>query len=276
MRSMVNGVLPAAPEPVSPLPPPKRVWGGWATAGFGAIVFIVFVVVQTVVVVIAALALALSHSSLVPGLQPGNIASSIMDLLTGRLGLLQSFATILSGIVGIGLIILFIRLRARAGTLEYLGLNRLTARGALVAVGIIIAFYAMSIGVNVWLGLGEKEQLMYDIYATSVWPALFWIAVVVFAPAFEEVFFRGFLLEGFRQSRLGAAGAVIITSAAWAALHALQYSLVNVVWILVLGIVMGIVRLRTKSLWNTIIMHMLVNIVGMLEIALNLDKFFTK
>jgi membrane protease YdiL (CAAX protease family) len=270
----MNDVLPPGPQPINPTVE-KRVWGGWATTGFGAVIFIIFIIVQAVVVVFAAFAIAFSHSNLIPGLQTEDLFSSIMDMLTGHLGLLQSFATILSGIVGIGLIVLFIRLRARAGTLEYLGLNKISLRGALLAVGIVIVFYGLSIAVNIWLGRSEKEQIMYDIYATSVWPALFWIAVLVFAPAFEEVFFRGFLLEGFRQSRLGAAGAVIITALAWAALHALQYSLINVAWILVLGIVMGIVRLKTKSLWNTIIMHVLVNVVGMLEIALNLDKFFS-
>ncbi len=269
----MNDVVPLVTEPVRP-PPAKRVWGGWATFGFGAAVLAVFAVVQVVVIAIALFVIALPDLKALSGLPPQEMIDSVMEMLTGRLGLLQSFATIISGVAGIGLIFLFIRLRGRAGIMEYLGLDRITGRGVLLAVAIVIGFYAVSVAVYSWLGKTDTEQIMYDIYRSSVWPALLWIAVVVFAPAFEEILFRGFLLEGFRQAKMGAAGAVIVTALAWAAMHALQYRLLNVAWILVLGIVMGIVRLKTRSLWNTITMHVLVNVVGMLEIALELDRFF--
>jgi len=60
-----------------------------------------------------------------------------------------------------------------------------------------------------------------------VWVPLFGIAAVVFAPLFEEGFFRGFLFVGFKQSRLGSFGTILITSAAWAALH-IQYDLYGI------------------------------------------------
>jgi membrane protease YdiL (CAAX protease family) len=64
---------------------------------------------------------------------------------------------------------------------------------------------------------------MLDAYRNTAWPPLFWIAVVIFAPAFEEFLFRGFSFIGLQKSRLGSAGATILTALVWAVLH-IQYN----------------------------------------------------
>jgi membrane protease YdiL (CAAX protease family) len=114
----------------------------------------------------------------------------------------------------------------------------------------------------------EDTGILVEAYHTSVWPVLFWIAVVVFAPIFEEPFARGFLFEGFRHSRMGLAGAVILTSLVWTALH-VGYSLFSLGAIFGFGIVLGFVRYRTGSLWSTVLMHGFYNAIGMFLIALN-------
>jgi membrane protease YdiL (CAAX protease family) len=53
---------------------------------------------------------------------------------------------------------------------------------------------------------------MIDYYNTSIWPALYWAVVGVFAPVFEECSFRGFLFKGFIISRLGVIGTIVVTS----------------------------------------------------------------
>ena len=42
------------------------------------------------------------------------------------------------------------------------------------------------------------SEIMVEVYDTSEWPALLWVVIIIFAPVIEEVFFRGFLFEGFR------------------------------------------------------------------------------
>jgi len=272
MRIKMNDIT--VINPGLPAPPvAKRFWGGWATAGYGAVILIVFAIVQVVVVILSLLVMVLTRLDLFTNPQHEDVYDSLMAMLTGHLGMLQSLATIISGVLGIGLIIMFIRARKGVGIAEYLGLRKITVRGFLIMVAIVIGFAVLSSGLNMLLGKTDNEQIMYDIYDTSVWPALFVIAVVVFAPAFEEIFFRGFLFEGFRQSRIGAIGAIAITAVIWALIHSFQYGLYSLAWILILGIVMGIVRLKTGSLWNTIFLHALVNAVATLEIALNLDRF---
>ena len=94
------------------------------------------------------------------------------------------------------------------------------------------------------------------------------MATVIFAPVFEEVFFRGFLFEGFRYSKMGAAGAIFVTSLVWAGFH-MQYGLLQIASIFVLGIILGVVRYRTGSLWAPLAMHVFNNLLAMFFITID-------
>ena len=114
-----------------------------------------------------------------------------------------------------------------------------------------------------------NSSFMTDTYNTAGWLPLLWVAVVIFAPAFEEAFFRGFLFVGLQRSRIGAAGTILLTSLVWASLH-LQYNVIGMATIVLLGLVLGVVRLKTKSLWNTIIFHSLWNLTALVFTAISL------
>ena len=90
---------------------------------------------------------------------------------------------------------------------------------------------------------------------------------IVAAPVFEETFFRGFLLPGFRHSAVGTPGAIVITSLSWTALH-VQYDAYSLVTLFVLGIVLGLARVLTGSVYTTIGMHAVNNLIATLETAL--------
>ena len=76
--------------------------------------------------------------------------------------------------------------------------------------------------------------------------------------------FRGFLLEGFRRSRLGPAGAVLLTSLIWTVLHA-QYGLYELTHIFLLGIILGAARLSTGSVKVPMALHAVVNLIATIE-----------
>ena len=122
-------------------------------------------------------------------------------------------------------------------------------------------------GLNILLGRDIVPEFMSIAYpsANPVW--LLWVAVVFAAPLFEEMFFRGFLLEGFRLSFLGPIGAVFLTSAAWAAIHS-QYDAYDLTVIFVYGCILGIARLKTGSVLIPMGMHSLTNSIAMLEAAI--------
>ena len=251
---------------VTPLPE-RRTWGAWATIGYSMVIMAAFFFTQFIVIMIS-LIIVLSSQDV--SFNPGNITDLmkiITDALNSRMGLIQSIATITGGIVGVLLIWVFVNARKRAGFGEYLGLHKISVRAVWLGVGVVIALIGLSAIIQSFLGLESGDEITYDIYNTSVWPLLFGIAVVIFAPLFEEALFRGFLFEGLRQSRLGGWGAVAITSVTWAALH-IQYNLFGIGYIFVLGIAIGLIRWKTKTIWSGVIMHALVNLIATVSVAL--------
>lgn len=245
-------------------PPEERIWGPWATAGFGVVIIFAFFMVMLVIVGIIAVWLMVSQGAMLSDPQDA------MDLVMGRLGLLIAVGGIGSYTVGVLLILAVIKVRRGKSIGDYLGLKRVGWKAVLLCL-LITAVYLVLVDVIATLtGIQDEDTgILIDAYNTSVWPALFWIAVVVFAPIFEEPFARGFLFEGFRRSSLGLTGAVVLTSLVWTALH-VGYSWYSLGAIFVFGIILGFVRYRTRSLWSTVIMHAFYNAVGVTLIALNL------
>jgi len=249
--------------------PGERIWGLWPTIGFTLVVLMVFFIVQTLVIAIPAIVIGISHAGQGAVQAPEDLIQMVMDELNARLGLLQSIATIVSGIIGTGMIVIFVRARKGASIAEYLGLRKISIKTLAVTVGSIIAYIVVADIIQMLVGSESNNQIINDVYDTSVWPPLFWIAVIVFAPLFEEALFRGFMFQGLRQSSLGVYGAVMITAFVWSLLHGLQYDIGGIVWIFALGVVMGIVRWRTKTIWSTFIMHAIVNLVATIALATN-------
>ena len=108
---------------------------------------------------------------------------------------------------------------------------------------------------------------MTKVYANTQNLPLFWIAVSIAAPFFEEFLFRGFLLEGMSKSRLGLTGAIILTSATWAIIH-MQYGWFEIISIFFIGILLCIAKVKSKSLYVPIAMHMLMNLTASIGMEL--------
>jgi membrane protease YdiL (CAAX protease family) len=235
-----------------------RVWGVWPTVGLGIAVFVAYLLAQAAVAFIFAVIKIVSN----PDLSLSQLAN---DLSTN--GLLIAVATLASTFVGLPLIVVFVKVRRGAPIAEYLGLRRITGKTIFILLAIVAGMVVLSGGLNMLGGGSDNAAFAIDTYRTSVWPALLWISFVIVAPAFEETFFRGFLFVGFRQSRLGAIGAIGLTALFWALLH-IQYDIYGMATIFVMGIVLGIVRLKTGSLWSPLLMHSVWNLVGMVGTAL--------
>jgi uncharacterized protein len=235
-----------------------KFWGPWPTVGLSIAIFIVYSIAQALVVLVFFGIRIVSN--------PG---SNLKELLTGLTtnGLMISIATILGAVVGVGFIILFIRVRG-AEIAEYLGLRPINWKTFFTVLGIGVGLLVLSSVIGQYFSDAENTGFTMDAYTSSVWPPLLGIAVVVFAPAFEEGLFRGFLLVGLARTRIGAVGAILITAVGWAALH-IQYNVYGMLSILVLGIAFGIVRLKTGSLWSTLILHAFWNLAAIIAIAIS-------
>ncbi len=250
--------------------PAPRVWEGWPTVGFGIAIFVIYLVVQNLVALIIAVIFTINKYSSNPVFDLQQFIQFIMSLSNN--GLLISIAVIASAIAGVGFVILFIKIRKGATIKEYLALRPIFKKTILIILGIVVGLIIISAILDSFFPQSRNNTFAIDTYKTSVWPALFGIAVVIFAPAFEESFFRGFLFAGLKQSRLGPTGTIILTAVAWALPH-LQYNIIGMATILVLGLVFGIVRLKTGSLWSTILLHSVWNLAAIIGTALYVNGF---
>lgn len=236
------------------------VWKPWPTLGLGLGIGLSATTVQSIVAGLFTVARMLSN----PRQDPFTLADSIV-----KNGLVLCTTSILSELVVIGLVLLVIRLRRGDTISEYLALRPVSLRVLLTALIVMGAFVGLGDGITYLCGRPIVPQVEIEVFRTIVYPLLGWILLLVTAPIAEEVFFRGFVLEGFRRSRMGNAGAVVVTSLAWALLH-LQYDLYNIALIIIAGLLLGAVRIKSRSLWPCIAMHSFMNLIATIELVFHL------
>lgn len=232
-------------------------WGLGATVGWGLLVAAFFIVLQGFV-------LAGFVAREVAGNPDADIYMAAKEL--GRNGFLMALATLVTTPLCIGLIVFLVRLRKGPTIARYLGLKAIALRTMLFWLGIITLFALLAELLAHLAGWPFMPDFMVAAYATAYFPPLFWIALIVAAPLFEEVFFRGFLFEGFQHSRVGPQGAVFLTALAWTILH-VQYSGYELVTVFVLGVIFGIARWKTQSIFSPLAMHSLFNLFAMAQLV---------
>lgn len=179
--------------------------------------------------------------------------------------------TLLKVPVAVMLLDVFIRLR-RESFSRYLGLRFPGVWACLRWVGVLLLVVAAMDVARLLLGRPVVPEWMEHIFETTPSVPLLALAVVVAAPAWEELVFRGFLLPGLAASRLGSGGAVVLTSALFALLH-LQYDLFDMATVFLLGVVLGTARLRTGSTGLTFLLHALVNLIALVQVLLKAGGF---
>jgi hypothetical protein len=128
-----------------------------------------------------------------------------------------------------------------------------------------LAFIACTDGLTYLLRGRIVPPFMIDVYETARFVPLLWFAVVAVAPITEELFIRGFLFQGVVRSRLGPAGAIVLSALGWAAMHT-QYDLFGITTIVLGGLLLGYARLRSRSLYVPIAMHVVQNLVATVEV----------
>jgi hypothetical protein len=112
-------------------------------------------------------------------------------------------------------------------------------------------------------GLGATPPVLGGVGLTSVFgsgalsAALTFAVVAVVGPLLEEVLLRGVVL-GAMARRVGAWPAIVASALAFALLHASLWSLLPLT---VLGVGLGWLATRSRSLWPAVIAHVLYNAV---------------
>jgi membrane protease YdiL (CAAX protease family) len=93
------------------------------------------------------------------------------------------------------------------------------------------------------------DQAMLDMIRESYWPSV--IALVVMAPITEELFFRGFVLRGFRL-RYTKKKAIVLSALLFAITHATPNQFLSA---FAIGLFLAWIVLETGSLWPALFVH---------------------
>ena len=145
---------------------------------------------------------------------------------------------------------------------KHLGFGKFNWNTLGLGCGLLIAGYVIILLHNSILFLlgvntqGDEILKMFDSLESPIW---FFLVGVVFAPIVEEIFFRGFLFQGFRQ-KYGWIVAILLSSFIFAAAHLDPVSFIPT---FVLGSVLAYMYHRSNSVWPGIILHFLVNAFGL-------------
>lgn len=112
--------------------------------------------------------------------------------------------------------------------------------------------------------VGEVETAMKSLVNDPAYP-LIAVGIVLATPLAEELTFRGVIFAALARTRLGFAGATVLTSAAWSGLH-IGEPVHAVVLLFVMGLVLGFLLVRFGSLWVCFVCHAIWN--GIFALAL--------
>lgn len=228
-----------------PAPPPQcntpRAYGFWATLGI------------TIGAILAAIALG--------------ILLGIFGSLSGYGNMLdyQALAMLLMGfpvIAIVGLSAYF-----RGGFLKYCAIDRPSLRNSVHALAALGALFLIAEVASRAFGLEMITEWQKELLrnATQFQFCIYMFAIVIMAPLWEEILFRGFMYRGWAASFMGTAGAIAIPCIIWTLLHAGQYEWGILAIVMLAGLVIGVVRWKTGSLTLCILMHFMNNLVAVVQ-----------
>lgn len=137
---------------------------------------------------------------------------------------------------------------------QFYGVDSFSLRGLLISITLLVPYLVLA---TIAGELLQKDPMVFldAVDRDHLWLLIF--AIVIIAPIYEEVLFRG-LLFGIWQNKIIA----IITSSVLFSLVHFQYDWFGLVLIFIIGLIFGWVRYR-YGLIVVIILHMLNNAIAL-------------
>jgi membrane protease YdiL (CAAX protease family) len=177
---------------------------------------------------------------------------------------LYQWTTAVGGLVQYAIILAVVLLLSRGIAPATLGLRRPDswARAAGWIVAALVAVWVIGAILNVFLKAGEEQGLVPDGWDSSraaPFVANF-VVVAGVAPFVEELTYRGLGFAAVRDAH-GAAAAVAVTAVAFGLAHGLVVALPVLT---IFGAILAWLRLRTDSVYPTMMLHALFNGIALI------------
>ncbi len=197
------------------------------------------------------------------------VICSVVLIITGQVteegelsGMMQTFATMVS-MTWCGI---FIFLRYRKENIFPARLPLLGKRGILTFLAIFVAAGGLAVGLNRLIfavvrttGVG-LEYLKSASFQGDIHPLIAVLAYVIVAPLMEEIVFRGIVCARI-ETVWGKTAAVILSSVVFALYH---INPVQMVYALLMGLIMGYLRVGRSTWWMALAFHMGANAFSIL------------
>jgi len=144
-----------------------------------------------------------------------------------------------------------------------LGVGSFKLDALAIGCGMLTVSYLIILAHNLILtrlGIDTQGEEILNLFGALESPLWFIVVGVIFAPIVEELFFRGFLFQGFRQ-KYGWGKGILFSSAVFAVAHLDPVALIPT---FILGSLLAYMYHRTNSVWPGVILHVLINAMGLL------------
>jgi membrane protease YdiL (CAAX protease family) len=164
-------------------------------------------------------------------------------------------AAMKAGIGAAGVVILAIRMKRSSRPLSWFGVTVPPLVPTLGFIAIYLAWMLGSDALTHWRGPWDFRPWQQAPLLAS---ALRVLAVCVLGPLVEELLFRGIIFSWLRE-RVNVGLTIGVTALGWSVLH-YDYSWWVIAIIFVDGVILGLARWRTGSVFAPAIMHMLYNL----------------
>ncbi len=177
---------------------------------------------------------------------------------------LYQWTTAVGGLVQYGIILAVVLLLSRGIAPATLGLRRPDswARAAGWILAALVSIWVIGAILNLFLKAGEEQGLVPDGWDSSraVPFVANFVVVAGVAPFVEELTYRGLGFAAVRDAH-GAAVAVVVTALAFGLAHGLVVALPVLT---VFGLILAWLRLRTDSVYPTMMLHALFNGIALI------------
>jgi membrane protease YdiL (CAAX protease family) len=252
----MDSLDPASPVALASAPSaqrPPRIWKFWGTVLWGLVAFGAMFAGQMAVV-----------GWFVLREQGPLDVTAATRVLGGGLTITLSVITGLPAVLGA----LWLAIRI-SGTpfADYLALRRTSWKNIATGIGALVLVVLVWELLSRATGRESTPEFMMDVLKSARADGALWLLVIAFcvaAPISEEFFARGFLYRGWSETFLRPAGAIVLSSMVWTALH-LQYDWFFFGEVFSIGLLLGYLRYRYQSTWLTVIVHGLNNLAAVVQ-----------
>ena len=148
---------------------------------------------------------------------------------------------------------------------KHLGFGRFSINVMGMGCGLLLGAYMLILlhnSILYMLGIDTQGDQIFDIFSQLESPLWFFLVGALIAPIVEELFFRGFLFQGFRQ-KYGWQPALLLSSAIFGVAHLDPVSLIPT---FILGCVLAYLYHRSNSVWPGITFHALINTLSLIAV----------